>query len=449
MFRLRSALWKCAVVSGLWAIGAPSFAAPAVPLCPAITDPSTVGKNGPSVAAGTDDWLFLLPQDFLVDYGKQPQGLKLLLQLRDALAERGTTLVLARLPPRGVAHGAKWAPGEGPAAQVDPAAAAEAYEKLLRWLRNAGLEVVDFQESAGDLPDSYYFSMDHHWTPDGARASARQLATRIGELAGTSPLPPVAFELKTSAPSPIRGNLVTKVEAACGKLPDVPDIAVPGLASVRSVEAVDEAALLGTEAPPQVVVVGDSQVNRGTRDAYYFVGQLRESLEADVANYGVDAGQLFPPMQGYLNSADFAEHPPRFLIWVSGAHLKVHNPVRLRQTTPAITADCSGASAPVSMTVGSELKAVEVSPVDGPTAVRIDPKNLELLRLTVQLTYADGHRENAQIHRSARVVENNPIWIQALDGHGPVVRVAAKTPKGPASEASVQVCTDKRPAQSP
>lgn len=433
-YRPRAGLFATLLCGALGAAPATGVAME-VSLCAAATDPASVGRPGPRLVAGADGWLFRPQQDLITNYDPTAAGADALRALRDALAERGTTLVLVRLPPRGVVHAAQWS--------ADHADTTRAYHDHIAWLREAGLEVVDLS-SATQPPDApFYYPRDHHWTPAGARASAEAVASHLTGLVGDTPLPPAEFHLKQGIDLPLRGALTRKAEAACGPMSDVPDHILPVLRSVQAVDHLDASALFDAPAAPEVVVVGDSQVNKDGRDSFYFVGQLREALGADVANHGVDGGSLFPPMQGYLNSRDFAESPPRFLVWVSGAHLKVHNPARLRQTTPALTADCGTATEAVVVQVASESTPSPLPLLPDPSVLRLDLPDPAPSRMRLALTYADGHSERVLVQRNPRVGTSDPVWLQTRQGHGGLATVAVEALGRPLVSATARVCAER------
>ena len=423
-----------------------------LPLCEAVAGEQATTTDGFRMVAGSDGWLFRDPTDLFEDYGHTPEGAAGLTALRDALAARGTTLVVVRLPPRGVVH-ADQLTSALPKAQHDrPARAAAAYEAHIEWLRKTGVEVVDVAPAMRALTEPSYYPRDHHWTTEGATAAATTVAKHIQGLLGSTPLPAAAFEQREGASRTVRGALLARVEGACGPMPQVPDQALPGLQSVPVQGALDAAALFGEASPPEVVVVGDSQVNRGSRDVFYFVGQLRETLGTEVFNAGIDGGMLFPPLQSYLGSEAFDKHPPRFVVWVSAAHLKVHHPGQLRQVVPVVKADCSAAAAPQPVALSlpgtpSQSARTSLPTIATPPALlRFELDDPALLKLRLRLFYEDGTSEAQRIRRNPRVGLTDPVWLEALPDRGALQAVQLVPLDAGRGEVRVQVCAE-RPAR--
>jgi len=70
--------------------------------------------------------------------------------------------------------------------------------------------------------------------------------------------------------------------------------------------------LLGDAETPEVALVGTSY---SAQPRWNFHGALQEALQQDVGNYAKEGLGPFAPMFEYLKSADFAQAPPRLVVW--------------------------------------------------------------------------------------------------------------------------------------
>ncbi|WP_424952838.1 alginate O-acetyltransferase AlgX-related protein [Deinococcus sp.] len=96
-----------------------------------------------------------------------------------ALKTRGTTLVLAPVPPRTFLEGAALDRQNPTEAAFDPAAARAFYQKFGQSLRAAGVPTADL---LGGASTQDTFDKDIHWTPQGAATAARSVAEVVRGL---------------------------------------------------------------------------------------------------------------------------------------------------------------------------------------------------------------------------------------------------------------------------
>jgi alginate biosynthesis protein AlgX len=326
----------------------------------------------------------------------------------------------------------------------DPAAAGVDYAAHVAWLQAQGLQVVDPLAALEAVDGPAFFARDHHWRPEGAAAVAERIAAHVRALPGGDTLPQTAFDRKVTGTLPRRGALLKQVEALCGAQ-GVPDESSETSVRVARGGAVDAAALFGDAPATEVVVVGDSNVNKGGMDAFDFAGALRSALGTEVLNVGVDGGGLYPPMQAFLASDEFRDQPPRFLVWVVGAHLRLADPNRLRQTVPLVGGDCSAAVARGSATLekGASKPALSVPPgatASGSWAVSVHPRDPAALRVRVHLSHDGGKPDRAVVVRSARVGVGEPVLVALDPRRGPLRAVAVEPLLGASGEVDVALC---------
>ncbi|NTX98925.1 hypothetical protein [Deinococcus sp. JMULE3] len=109
-------------------------------------------------------------------------------QLHAALKARGVQLILAPVPPRSFVVPQHLNPASAGQKAFDPAAATAFYQGLVGDLRAAGIPTADLLTPARTLGDAGLFRQDIHWTPEGAQAAARAVASAMqagGVPAGT------------------------------------------------------------------------------------------------------------------------------------------------------------------------------------------------------------------------------------------------------------------------
>lgn len=430
-----SALVWLALAAG-WAPGT-ARAAPSpsgLTVCPAAQQAERDGKKQPVYVAGRDDWLFRRDQELLVSYPPTDHLNPVLVRLREELARRGTTLVIARLPPRGVVHADKVDP-EAPGAEGFDAARARAdFEAHVAWLSRHGILVPDIlgaMEADAPVAGDAYRARDHHWRPEGAHRSTRAIATTIQAHAGDTPLPVATFERRELPAEAHRGALLRRVEALCGPQA-VPDETIPITTTVAVGGGLDAAALFGDAPVPEVVLVGDSNTNKGGRDAFNVAGSLREALGTDVLNAAVDGAGLYPPLLAWLQSPEFQDHPPRYLVWVSGAHLPLHNRSQLQQAIATVSGPCG--------TDRLAHQTVSVTEKPGPTGtipVLVPSPPLVADRLRLQISAAaprafglvlhqGGKTQQVAVRRSDRVGVEQPTLVEVFVEKGALERVELK-----------------------
>jgi alginate O-acetyltransferase complex protein AlgJ len=105
---------------------------------------------------------------------------------------------------------------------------------------------------------------------------------------------------------------------------------------------------------PRLALVGTSY---SAQPSWNFHGALQEALGEDVGNYAKEGLGPFAPMFEYLRSKDFAQAPPRLVLWeIPERYLVTHQPleeyqlpaeafkVRARKIAPARQVTASRAS---------------------------------------------------------------------------------------------------------
>lgn len=311
---------------------------PCCQLCPAAADPQRYASGYLSsfrnLVQGREGWLFRTDADLLMDLGPSPEGLARLGHLRRALQQRGIELVMVVQPPRGLMHADKL--GDS-GASYDPQLAQARYAVMLDALREQGIVVPELErltEEGGQ--GSYFFRADHHWTPEGARRTAKIVAERIRQMPQYQGLRHQRFVTRRDGLLAKRGTMHKAAQMLCG-------FGAPAQFVPRYVTETAEAPtqLLGDAATPQVTLVGTSNSDA----PYNFSGFLSEYLGVDVLNAAVTGGGFEGSMLSYLPSAEFQGHPPRILIWELETYHDISDPRFYQQAMPLLGRDCGGRAA--------------------------------------------------------------------------------------------------------
>ncbi len=267
------------------------------------------GVGGPVVWVGRNDWLYLM------DEIRPAQNAEANMSDRVAIIGK----VAARLAARKIDILMVIVPMKSEIATANRTIplSVEAEHRLATWNRlSAGLrlktaQIYDVFAAQRD-PDSLWRRADSHWSQTGAAIAAKAVAAAVT--------------------TPINRNhhFVTHIEAAESEL-DNDLIYSMGLAQLpgdifiklrpagdighqeRTVEIIDPTAqggTLGDDAAAEVALVGTSFSLRSN-----FGGRLQEALGAPVENVSIAGGGFARSAERYFTSLQFAQRPPRLVIW--------------------------------------------------------------------------------------------------------------------------------------
>lgn len=384
--------------------------APLQGLCQASSEAGTrpvwQGKNG---------WLFetpdLIPKAQIFD----PIN-PYLERLSTALKSRDILPVALLVPTRGSAAFKQL--GEGPAfANYDSREAASGYHSFLSRLEQTGFHVPDLLKVARREGADYFFMRDHHWRPEGARASAKEVAAFLeGRL---SDVPKSKFVTRPLPKKVQIGTLQARAQARCPGLKLPPE-------EVTQFETVSETKTQGgdalfAEVTVPVVLAGTSNSQRGEdKPDVNFAGFVRDALDVEVLNVSFPGAGVFDSFQAYLLSPEFKNAPPKVLIWETlymSWHKRRGLINELRQLIPSVHGKCE---TPLKM---RELNAV----TKGQTVLLkgLRPLNLQGHRTYLRLTFADvalttfelelryrGIHERLAISRTTRVPSSGIFYLE-------------------------------------
>ena len=311
-------------------------AEPCCDLCPAasVREHYDTGflKNFRTLIQGKDGWLFRTEIDLKMEFVPSEEWLNRLHLFRNALARKGTELVIVMQPTRGLMH-PEYLPDHLPV-PYDPALAKKNYAAALQRIRATGVRVAALEQ----LPveggqGTFYFRQDQHWTPTGARRTAALVAQDLRALPIYKTLPRLPVATRKNGLN-IKYSIMEKAASSlCGT----------GYAKqyydkyVSEAPEADESTLLDDGgAAPVVTLVGTSH----SAIEYNFPGYLAEFLQTDVLNASVKGGGLDSAMLAYLPSMEFQNNPPRILIWELQVYHNLSDPKVFQQAMPMINNGC-------------------------------------------------------------------------------------------------------------
>lgn len=344
------------------------------------------------------------------------------------LQARGVLVAVALVPDRGMVS---------PAISYDITRSDARYQELLAWLTEQGAVAPDLLRVARGLKDAPYFNtIDHHWTPEGARATAKALATPILARPVGARLATEPHITRADAEERWRAASAEQVEALCG-------VALPEEARMRYTTApVNPPGLLDVRPPPPVVLVGTSF----SQERFNFGGFLAEALSAEVLPIAVAGGAALGGLGTYLYSDPYQRQPPTILVWEIPVQnllgLAAHDgapdardPLIYRELAAAARGDCAEPVLGVAgaLTAGEQpiLQELPAMPLD--LALRLPPQS-EAWTLVLR---GEGHEERHEIApygrmpRGERLFWTLPTWTR---------QVSAVMPEGSSGAFSAHLC---------
>lgn len=380
---------------------------------------------------GLDGWLFR-QIEFRTDFLAQPDTLEYFRRLGRALAKKGQVLVVAYQPARAMMSPQHIDLAAMPKGYT-PEKAREGYRAFLKQLRDAGIVAPDLSAAAEGVV--YYPKGDFHWTPAGARDSARKLAAAIGALPVYDALEKMDFDVRVTGLGPAdRGAYEEYIQKTC-KVNIQMTSDYLWSASARGGWAAD---LLGEARVPGVVLLGTS--NSSKEENFNFAGALRQLLRADVFNAAVAGGGFGTSSFVYFASEEYHRNPPRVIVWEflpQHDHNETESLQAFRQMLPAIEGACPAKGAlahydgPVSGGETSPFKNMPQGSLKN-TYLYLHFRDPEERKLKVQVLYESGDAEEVEMTRPA-VEESDGKYFLEL-GHGDqralALRVATEPARG-------------------
>ena len=390
------------------AIQAPAFTAQACcNLCPEAHDAKNYTtryqQNFTTLVQAEGDWLFRTQEDLRTEFDTTPAGYKRMQQLHDAFKSKGVELVVVYQPTRGLVNRNKLMPTERDKFDYD--SALKNYQAMLGRFAKMGYYVPDLSpltdesDATGNSAHDFYFRGDQHWTPYGARRTAKIVAQTVKKVPGFADIPQREFETKITGRMGKTGTLHNMAGQLCGT-----SYAVQYMDQF-STEPKGEAAdgdLFSDAGNPQITLVGTSHSGKN----YNFAGFLEQYIGADVLNVAFPGGGLEGSMLQYLGSDEFQKTPPKVLIWEFSPLYRLDQETIYRQRMALLDNGCEGKPALMSSSTtlkpGANQMLVNSSNKDLRNAnhqidIRFADPSVKTLQAT--LWYMNGRHEDLKIDK--------------------------------------------------
>ncbi len=379
--------------------------------------------------AGPDGWL-LRDDDLTTTFTVEPDTLAYLERLTAALSDKGVTLVLAAQPPRGVAL----APGS--LQGYDPGAAVKRYAEVRSALETTGLRVTDLAAAAQATPN-YFFRRDHHWTPDGAEASAQAVAETLRAARVYRQLEPGTFTTEVTRQEEQVGSFGEAIGRICGRNPPAERLnryrtRVEKTAGQESVQGSSTEDLFGDVSAPPVTLVGTSNSARADLN---FAGFLEQATGLEVLNAAATGGGPQAALESYLRSGTFHDATPAVIVWEFATLFDLpQDPLFYRQLIPSVKEACEAAA--VSRKVDGTLLTLFGGPRSGRN-LYLEFSDLSVTAFGLKLVYENGLRESLNLRRSGRETNDGNYFLELA---GQPARITLTLSEGATGDVEAQLC---------
>ncbi|TFL16189.1 alginate O-acetyltransferase AlgX-related protein [Jannaschia formosa] len=322
-----------------------------------------------AVIEGADGVFFRRDIDMRTHHVMTEQTVDLMGRLSRTLAARGTTLVYIPVPSKSLAM-PDALPPIAASYGFDPDLAELVYDDIVARLRAEGVATVDALTPMLDVrtAEPVFIPADFHWSSAGARIVAEAVARTIAELPGYNDLTKTPHRTRSLGPRPVYSEIRRQIQARCTET--VPEArteifeteAMEPVGGGMSIFAADTGG-------PGIALVGTSM---SRLPEFNFDGFLAQASELDVANYALTGGNQFGSIISYMTSEDFAQRPPKFLVWENPVYnnLGEFGELPLRELIAAAADACTpldveqNAQASTGATLQAELPPGALGPED-------------------------------------------------------------------------------------
>lgn len=359
--------------------------------------------------------------------------------LSDALATRGTTLVLMPVPTRAQVMTDALPPmATHLGYQVDLATAV--HDDMMRRLTGAGLTVADALPGlraaarAGKQP---VLQTDPRPTADGVQHLAKAVGAALQDHPGMEGAVRARFTStptqEVTLPSPMRVQL----QQACQS--ELPQATIMAYTTAQVGQNVLPASTGPIAATDRLVVLGSDLTATA---ALNLPGFLSEATGLAAQGYGVPGGGAFAAMSSYLTSDDFAVAPPRVLVWEwpVTASMAQHGAQPMAELIAAAHGRCTQAL-PLRQ-VGDQLLAdLRAVPQRADVMLAFDLGGRAARHARFHLTGADGLTRTRSIYRHDGQILTGRFFLSLADmAPAGLSQVAIETDSAPGLQPRLSVC---------
>ncbi|UZE96307.1 alginate O-acetyltransferase [Alkalimarinus alittae] len=270
------------------------------------------GRSG--VEIGKEGWLFSSEEfkAYSADQNHTAQNLDTIKAIATQLKQQNIQLVVAVVPAKASIY-PEYLGDHRPSNS-----ASQRYLSFTQWLQAEGIHWTGFKEPMLQTKDAQqmYLRTDTHWTPAGAKIAATQLKETIASLDAEILGDSTQFSTSVLTSQQHEGDLMSFIPFRdyFSWMGPQPETIEPQVTQINSATSLDDAdALLFADEPSfDITLVGTSY---SANKLWNFPGALEQQLGQEILNYAEEGKGPIEPMITYLSSEDFANAPPRILIW--------------------------------------------------------------------------------------------------------------------------------------
>ncbi|MBH3428090.1 alginate O-acetyltransferase [Pseudomonas alkylphenolica] len=260
------------------------------------------GEGTKGVVLGKDGWLFT-NQEYRVPNNLQANldgQLAQIAEVEQQLKAHNKRLILLPLPMKVdvyAAHAAR---------AVDPRAIS-LYDRFVAGLQARSIEVTPLRAAfLGNLAGpSLFLKSDTHWSPEGARLTAYELARQRPELLGDE-----RYVSHKVADKTVKGDLMNYIQFNHAQM--APQYGPSQIALYETLKAEQSTDALFADEQQSLLLVGTSY---SKIDDWNFTGFLKEALNRDLLSVAVEARGPFEAMQQFLASDDLNNPQIDTVVW--------------------------------------------------------------------------------------------------------------------------------------
>ncbi|WP_060513505.1 alginate O-acetyltransferase [Pseudomonas sp. NBRC 111124] len=260
------------------------------------------GEGTKGVVLGKDGWLYTnqeyrVPNDLEANVASQ---LEQIAKVHAQLAEHGKQLVILPLPMKLDVYAAH-------AQHAFDPRVTSLYDHFVGELQSRQLDVVPLRAAflANLNGPQLFLKSDTHWSPEGARLSAYELARQRPQLLGDQ-----VYVSRKAGEKSVKGDLMNYIQFDHARL--APQFGPNPIALYETLKASQGTDDLFAEEDQSLLLVGTSY---SKIDDWNFVGFLKEALNRDLLSIAVEARGPFEAMNQFLASDQLANTQIDTVVW--------------------------------------------------------------------------------------------------------------------------------------
>lgn len=371
------------------------------------------GLKDITTVLGDEAWVF---RDFDLKIPRLTnESSRALKRLKDAFDYHGITLVALPVPTKGMVYG-HYVPE---AVKFSPEEAQAGYHTVVEKLNEIGIFTPNLLAPAlaslEPEKDPYFFKIESHWSPEGARLSAQTVAAFLREKGLLAGIPQATFETKITGSTTRKSGSQLDLEKVC----DI-SLAPEELNLYETNEITEDSGLFDAESF-SAVLFGTSYSDM---PEWHFPDFLMEALEVKILDWAIGASGPFTAMQDYfLNDAfeDSQVSKLKLALWEFPVRANFGSVEDLRQLIPAVYGTCSveesiaHSTSNLSGVTSGTLEIIENTDqaVQGSTFyVVLELSDTNLFDFDIGVSYAGGMKESLTINRTTRVTNTGKFFLE-------------------------------------